>query len=148
MTQLESDYLRFWTEFQAFVGEMSTVLNPPRSAPRNHVHLKIDNVRMGDFKLCAATHLEQRWLKSELVVGAEVAAEIDEAWHERCQEWRSAIGTGLYWHAESIQGGKLAIKKHGVDPLDPDMRSDNFRWFVETLETFHRTLMPVIREIV
>ena len=148
MTQLESDYLRFWTGFQSFVEETSTVLNQPKSAPRNHVHLRLNNVRMRDFKLCAATNLKQRWLKSELVVGDEVAEAIDELWQERRDQWQAAIGDGLYWHTVGIKGGKLAVMKHDVDPLDLATRSEHFRWFVETLETFDRTLTPVIRELV
>lgn len=148
MAQLNSNYSLFWTDFHAFVGERSLLLKPPRPSSRSFVHIKLDNIRQVDFKLCAATHTIQRWLKSELDVGEEFADAIDELWREHSDEWKAAIGTGLYWHTVGIKGGKLAIRKFGVAPLDPDMRSDNFRWFVETLETFHRTLMPFIRDLV
>lgn len=148
MTSENPAYRQFWTEFQGYVRQSSTLLNAPRPTGKNHVHIKIDNVLMGDFKLCAALHLNGRWLKSELVVGKDYADAITGVWHERQSEWQDTIGAGLYWQTEGIQGGKLAIRKHGVDPLDRAMRPDHFRWFVETLEAFHRMLMPVVREVV
>lgn len=141
-------YRQYWTEFQRHVQQTSRLLNAPRPSGRNHVHIKIDSVRMDDFKLCAALHLNERWLKSELVVGEDFAADIDQLWRGGRADWQAAIGDGLYWHTVGIKGGKLAVLKHDVDPLDLATRSEHFRWFVETLEAFYRTLTPVVREVV
>ena len=148
MTSENPAYRQFWTEFHEYVRQSSTLLNAPRPTGRNHVHIKIDNVLMGDFKLCAALHLNERWLKSELVVGEDFADNIARIWRGGRTDWRAAVGDGLYWHTDGIKGGKLAVRKHGVDPLDPVTRSDHFRWYVHTLEVFHRLLAPIIREIV
>jgi len=152
LSELKQLRLQFWTEFRDLAVKRSKLIKPRKPTP--HYWMNFALGRSG-FWLTAIASTFDSVSKTSDVHELRVGLVIDNDKSKRYFEMLSAmkprvekqLGEELIWHSEEGTRKCDIYARHSADLEDRSRWPEYHNWLLTKLDTFHRTLAPIVTNL-
>lgn len=144
-TETKQTQQEYWAAVGDVLRERKSVARPQKGLPQNWMNVSVG--RSG-FNLAASMNTRDRWIAVMLVMnGADAKAHFHEL-RQQAEQLESSIGDSLMWEeVPHRKESRVTIRLDGCDPMDRVDWPRQHAWLAETLERYHRTFHPIIKQL-
>ena len=151
-TEGQQVYLRFWTEFKAFLKNNSTTLRSREPKPHYCTGFAIGRTHFEVLAVASFWNSEHQTfgtneLRVELKTGSRESHQHFDALRGQKREIEEALGFAAVWDQTPERQRCRILVRRTVDLSDRKAWPDYHAWLSRHLESFDRVLRPLIAEL-
>jgi hypothetical protein len=145
LTPTKQLQLEYWAAFKELVDVESKILRAQKPLPQHWTSLAIG--RSG-FHLSALVNTEKKRIGVQLVIDHLASKSYFKVLEQSKADIEVAVGCVLNWkELPQYKESRIEIFREQADPANRKDWPAQQRWLVDTLESFHRTFGPRIRNM-
>ncbi|MFL6210341.1 MAG: DUF4268 domain-containing protein [Pyrinomonadaceae bacterium] len=145
LTERKQLWLEYWTEFRDYLQQQRSFLKTQKPLPQHWYNFTVGR---SYFVLSALAGFRDKWIKVALTLSGPDAKAHYHLLLQHREDIELEIGETLVWDERpDYKESHVYLIKNNVDPM---MRSDwtqQYMWFRETLEKFHKAFAARIKTL-
>lgn len=140
--QMQREY---WEALETKLALRKSNINPVKPLPQSWLNHAIG--RSG-FALTVSMNTRENWIRTQLALMGSPAKGNFYLLEQQKEFIEDAIGSKLEWHQlEGKQESRICLTRHSSDQSDRNNWSVQHEWLLDTMERFHSTFAPLIRDL-
>lgn len=138
--------LEYWTRFREFMEESESFVRCQKPAPQHWTGFSIGR---SCFNLVARVNTRENEIGVYLCIyGPEKQTHFNLLNENYRKQIESKIGMKLNWRElPDAKESQIAASSLKADPKDKNRWSEQHEWIKNTVETFHKVLSPIVKEL-
>jgi hypothetical protein len=141
----QENFIEYWGALSNYIREHSNILRPQKPS---HYHWTSFSIGRSGFWIHAVGATKDEWLAVDLTIPGNDSKAFFHLLEQERTEIEEELGFAVEWlELPERKNSKLRIYRNGLNPMDKDKWLDHFKWFHETLESFHRVFKDRIKNL-